>query len=74
MEYAIPRTPLKIAQKLFTYSGIGRCSSTDPTIHSVPSYHIFVTKLKHERQEEQWYHHWKSVKQIYDYFQNTATK
>jgi len=53
MEYAIPRTPLKIAQKLFTYSGIGRCSSTDPTIHSVPSYHIFVTKLKHERQEEQ---------------------
>ena len=35
---------------------------------------LFVTKLKHKIQEEQWYHNWKSVKWNYDYFQNTTNK
>jgi len=51
-EYAIPRTRLKIAQKSFTYTGIGIWSSIDPTIRSMPNYHLFVTKLKHKHQEE----------------------
>ena len=55
LEYAIPRTRLKIAQKSFTYTGIGIWSSVDPTIRSIPNYHLFVTKLKHKLQEEQWY-------------------
>ena len=64
IEYAIPRTRLKIAQKSFTCTGIGIWSSIDPTICSTPNYHLFVTKLKHKHQEEQSYHHWKSEKQI----------
>ena len=74
IEYAIPRTRLKIAQKLFPYTGIGIWSSIDPTIRLILKYHLFVTKFKYKIQEEQWYHHWKSAKQIYDYFQNTANK
>jgi len=53
IEYAIPRTKLKIARKSFTYTGIGIWSSMDPTICSIPNYHLFVTKLKHNLQEEQ---------------------
>ena len=53
IEYAIPRTRLKIAQKSFTYTGIGIWSSIDPTIRSIPNYNIYVTKLKHKLQEEQ---------------------
>ena len=49
MEYGIPRTRLKIAQKSSTYTGIGIWSSIDPTIRSIP----IVTKLKHKLQEEQ---------------------
>ena len=55
IEYAIPRTRLKIAQKSFTYIGIW--SPIDPTIRSIPNYNLFVTKLKHKHQEEQSYHH-----------------
>ena len=57
IEYAIPRTRLKIAQKSFTYTGIAIWSSVDPTIRSIPNYHLFATKLKHTHQEEQSYHH-----------------
>jgi len=53
IEYAIPRTRLKIAQKSCTYTGIGIWSSLDPTIRLIPNYHLFVTKLKHKLQEEQ---------------------
>jgi len=53
IEYAIPRTRLKVARKSFTYTGIGIWSSVDPTIHSIPNYYLFVTKLKHKLQEEQ---------------------
>ena len=64
IEYAIPWTRLKIAQKSFTYTGIGIWSSIDPTIRSIPNYHLFVTKLQHKHQEDQSYHHWKSERQI----------
>ena len=61
IEYAIPQTRLKIAQKsyrgIFTYRGIGIWSSIDPTIRSIPNYHLFVTKLQHKHQEDQSYHH-----------------
>jgi len=57
IECAIPRTRLKIAQKSFTYTGIRIWSSIDPTIRSIPNYHLFLTKLKHKHQEEQRYHH-----------------
>jgi len=57
IEYTILRTRLKIAQKSFTYTGIGIWSSIDPTIRSIPNYHLFLTKLKHTYQEEQSYHH-----------------
>jgi len=57
IEYAIPRTRLKIAQKSFTYTGIAIWSSVNPTIRSIPNYHLFATKLKHTHQEEQSYHH-----------------
>ena len=63
IEYAIPRTKLKIAQKSFTYAGIGMWSSIDPTFPSIPNYNLFVTKLKYKHQQEQSYHHWKSEKQ-----------
>jgi len=46
IEYAIHRTRLKIAQKSFTYAGIGIWSSIDPTIHLIPNYHLLLTKLK----------------------------
>jgi len=36
IEYVIPRTRLKIAQKSFTNTGIGIWSSIDPTIRSIP--------------------------------------
>jgi len=42
IEYAIPRTRLKIAQKSFTYTGIGIWSSIDQTIRLIPNYHLFV--------------------------------
>jgi len=48
IEYAIPRTRLKIAQKSFTYIGIRIWSSIDLTICSIPNYHLFVTKLQHK--------------------------
>jgi len=48
---------LIVAKKSFTYTGIGIWSSIDPTIRSIPNYHLFVTKLKHKHQEEQSYHH-----------------
>jgi len=57
IEYDIPRTRLKKAQKSFTYTRIGTWSSIDPTIRSIPNYHLFVTKLKHKHQEEQSYRH-----------------
>ena len=57
IEYAIPRTRLKIAQNSFTYTEIGIWSSIDPTICSLPNYHLFVTKLEHKHQEEQSYRH-----------------
>jgi len=57
IEYAIPRTRLKIAQKSLTYAGIGIWSFIDPTVRSIPNYHLFVTKLKHKHHEEQSYHH-----------------
>jgi len=44
IEYAIPWTRLKIDQKSFTCTGIGILSSIDPTIRSIPNYHLFVTK------------------------------
>jgi len=53
IEYAIPWTRLKIAQKSFTYIGIGIWSSLDPTICSIPNDHLFLTKLKHKLQKEQ---------------------
>jgi len=53
IEYVIPRTILKVAQKSFTYAGIGRWSSIEPIIRSIPNYHLFVTKLKHKLHEEQ---------------------
>jgi len=54
IEYAIPWTRLKIvAQKSFTYTGIGIWSFIDPTIRSIPNYHLFVTKVKCKLQEEQ---------------------
>jgi len=53
IECAIPRTKLKIAQKSFTYTGIGIWSSIDPTIRSMSNYYLFVTKLKCKIQEEQ---------------------
>jgi len=46
IEYAIPRTRLKIAQKSFTYIGKVIWSSIDLTIRLLPNYHLFVTKLK----------------------------
>jgi len=51
--YAIPQTRFKMAQKSFTYTGIKIWSSIGPTIHSIPNYHLFVTKLKHKLKEEQ---------------------
>jgi len=53
IEYAIPRTGLKISQKSFTHTGIGIRYYIDLIIRSVPDYHLFVNKFKHERQEEQ---------------------
>jgi len=57
IEYANPRTRLKKAQQPFTYTRIGIWSFIDPTIRSIPNYHLFVAKLKHKHQEEQSYHH-----------------
>jgi len=37
----------------FEYTGIGIWSSVDPTIRSIPNYHLFFTKLKHKLQDEQ---------------------
>jgi len=53
IEYAIPRIRLKIAQKSFTCTGIRIWFSIDPTFRSIPNYHLFITKLKHELQEQQ---------------------
>jgi len=39
IEYAIHRTRLKIAEKSFTYTGIGMWSFIDPTICSIPNHH-----------------------------------
>jgi len=46
IEYAIPRNRLKIAQKSFTYTGIGIWSSIYPTIRSIICISLFRNNHK----------------------------
>jgi len=46
IECTIPRTRSKIAQKSFTYTGIGIWSSIDPTIQSIPNDHLYNINTK----------------------------